>query len=119
MRWCNLRFDEANHNPVAVIDKDDSKNILVRNVVRGKKITLDATASYDPDGDTPSFKWWIYTEPSSSTGIIRKNNSPVVKIEIPESSPAGGDVHVILEVTDDGYPKLYSYRRVILKVMNP
>jgi hypothetical protein len=115
MRWCKLKPEEANHNPIAVVDNDYSKEVLVRKVKQGQTVTLDATESHDPNGNKLSFNWWIYSEPSSSSGILLENNKPIVSIKIPESSP-DGNVHVILEVKDDGSPNLYSYRRVILQV---
>jgi hypothetical protein len=38
-------------------------------------------------------------------------------MKIPASAPAG-DIHVILEVADDGQPRLFSFRRVVLRVIS-
>jgi hypothetical protein len=118
MRWCVLGYEEANHNPVAVIGNDKSRNVIVREVKNGETVSLDASASYDPDGDNISFKWWIYHEPSSLSSVaLRNSDKAIAHLEIPES-PLAGDVHVILEVSDEGEPKLTSFRRVVLRVMD-
>ena len=115
MRWNLLPFAEANHNPVAIIDKDASRSIIKRKVKPGKTITLDASSSYDPDKDKISFNWWIYNEISTSKVNLSNTSEPVVKIEVPLSA-SQGEVHVILELKDDGDPQLSAYRRVILKI---
>jgi hypothetical protein len=115
MRWCKLPFDEANHNPVAVIGKDKSSDILFQKVKSGQKLTIDASSSFDPDGDNLSFRWWVYSECSSSEIILSNSNTSILSAEIPLSA-SDGQVHIILEITDEGQPKMTSYRRVILHV---
>jgi hypothetical protein len=115
MRWCKLSYANANHNPVAVIGKDKSCKILHMNVRLGQNINIDASGSYDPDGDQIGFKWWIYNEISASDVILNNQGKPVVNMEIPESA-SGKEIHLVLEVTDNGTPWLVSYRRVILHV---
>jgi hypothetical protein len=115
MRWCLLPFEEANHNPVALIDKDASRSVIKRKVKPGKTLTLDASSSYDPDKDNISFNWWVYNEISSSSVNLSNTDKPVVEIQVPGSAP-NGEVHLILEVKDDGDPQLFAYRRVILQI---
>jgi hypothetical protein len=118
MRWCILNYQEANHNPIAIINRDKSKRAIVLEVKPGETVTLDASASHDPDGDNLIFKWWIYHEPSSLTSVIlHHRDKAIARLEIPELSPTG-DVHVILEISDDGEPRLSSFRRVVLRVMD-
>lgn len=115
MRWCRLSYDEANHNPVAAIGKDTSRDILKMKAKQGQKLEVDASESYDPDGDKIRYNWWIYNEISAAGAGLENSDQAVVRVQIPESS-AGKEIHLILEVTDDGTPQLTSYRRVVLQI---
>lgn len=115
VRWCVLPYSKTNHNPVAIIDSDQSKNILVKYARPGQTITMDASESFDPDKDKILFNWWIYHEVSSSIAILKNNMGNKVKVSIPDTA-LPGDVHVILEIKDNGNPVLTSYRRVIIKI---
>ena len=108
-------YAEANHNPVAVIGNDTTKAVLIKKVKPGEIITIDASKTYDPDGDNLNFNWWIYQE-ISTPGIILKNNKvKQLELEIPKSN-ARGQIHLILEVKDRGVPELYAYRRIVLEI---
>ncbi len=115
MSWCVLSYKDANHNPVAVIDGDSTQNILIRKVKPGKYVLLNGASSYDPDGGQLHYNWWIYKEVSLSNATIENNSNAIAKINISKSTP-GSEIHIIMEITDDGNPKLYAYRRVILKI---
>lgn len=115
IRWCVLPYGEANHNPVAIIDGDRSKNILVRNTYPGKTITINASESFDPDNDKIIFNWWLYHEASSSVAIIKDSTKSKVKVKVQDTAPCG-DIHLILEIRDNGDPALISYRRVVITV---
>lgn len=115
MRWCKLSYDEANHNPVGVIGKDATRDILKMKVKKGQTVEMDASASYDPDGDNIRYNWWIYKEISASGASLENSDQAVVHVQVPESS-SGEEIHLILEVTDNGNPALTSYRRVVLQV---
>jgi hypothetical protein len=98
----------------------------------GQSITLDAAGSSDPDGQTLRYRWWVYAEAGWSgahpadvtiSGEDQqraevKVNSPCSPAWIPGLIPCRGDgiAHIILEVTDDGSPRLTSYRRIVLHV---
>jgi hypothetical protein len=112
MDWCIKPYEEANHEPVAVIDGEASIKINP-----GEKVKINAKGSYDPDGDKLSYKWWIYKEAGSYQGKFKLSGEHCeeVTIEIPLDAPAG-IIHLILSLTDDGKPALTSYRRIIITV---
>ncbi|WP_159520519.1 nucleoside hydrolase-like domain-containing protein [Sunxiuqinia indica] len=116
MHWCVSSFEKTNHNPAASINGDSGKKIILKRVKPGEAITIDASASSDPDGNKLSFNWWIYHEVSTTFGIITNKNKAHTKLKIPKQAPKG-EIHIILEVKDDGTPNLVSYRRLIVNVI--
>lgn len=116
MRWCTLSFEEANHNPIAIIGNDGTKQIVNLEIEPGQKITIDASGSSDPDRDKIGYNWCIYQEASSSVAILKNTHESKVELLAQEEAPAG-EIHVILEVKDNGVPSLISYRRIIVKVL--
>jgi hypothetical protein len=106
--WCVKEFDEANHAPIAKV-----KGALKRKVKAGETVKLAATAT-DPDGDTLTCKWWQYAEADSAAANVTISNSDSLEnasFVVPDEP--GKQVHIILEVTDDGTPALVGYQRVI------
>lgn len=124
MDWCVANdFKQANHNPIAVLNGDRTKNVLHLTVPPGETLTLNAEGSSDPDGDALELRWWIYPEASTlrdakgrrfpdrvtlsaTRGVSTRFVAPVVSQ--PET------VHVILEIEDRGTPSLFAYRRAVL-----
>ena len=106
----------GNRNPVIVLDGDDGISILTKNPRQGTAVTLDASKTFDPDGDNLKFNWWIQSDAGSYTRDIKisNSNSSRATVEIPDKS-AGRTFHVICEVTDDGTHNLASYRRIIFE----
>lgn len=118
MQWSvSSKFNESNHHPVAFIGKDKTKRIIEKRVKKGGVVKLNSSKSYDPDGDTMSWKWIYYKDASSFDGdvVLDKTSDSVCEISIPENSE-GKTIHIVLELTDNGVPALTSYRRVILYV---
>lgn len=108
-------YNKANHNPEIVLNGKAGKSIAMANIKAGDQVIISAVGSKDPDGDNLNFRWFIYREAGSLTGI------PDLKIadakEISFLMPAldkGQSLHLILEVKDTGSPSLFSYRRIIL-----
>ena len=125
MDWCVKSKDEANHNPVVVIDDDKSKDVLTRNVKPGDKIRLSAAGSSDPDGDELKYHWFHYSEAERDLLNVRQQksaeltgaDSAEVTVTVPAKPPRGTrNLHIILDVKDNGTPSLHAYRRVILKM---
>jgi hypothetical protein len=112
MAWCHTSYDEANHEPEARLAGPPR-----REVQPGEEVVLDASGSTDPDGDRLSFRWWVYPEPGTYRGplTIGDAQEPVARVVAP-AVERPETIHVILEVTDDGEPRLTSYRRVVVTV---
>jgi hypothetical protein len=114
MDWA--KEGKGNRNPIVDINKKDGIDILENKPKQGKKFTLDASNSYDPDGDELTFKWWVQPEAGTYKQdiAISGNNTSRAIVNIPSDS-AGKTFHVICDVTDDGTPNLTSYRRIIFE----
>lgn len=109
-------FSKANHNPKIKLNGNEGKAIASAQVKAGEKVQLSAEGSTDPDGDQLNYNWFVYREAGGYDGTLKLTNNISEKIEflMPELKP-GQTIHIILEVKDSGKPKLFSYRRIILK----
>lgn len=111
MDWCVKDFEHANHAPVAEV-----KGALTRNSKPGETVTLSATAT-DPDGDSLTCKWWQYVDADSvAASVIIVNSDSLDNASFIVPDEPGKQVHIILEVTDNGEPSLVGYRRVICNI---
>jgi hypothetical protein len=90
--------------------------VVTIKVKPGKTIKLDASKSFDPDGDNLNFNWFVYREVGNYNGTLNISNpsSAKQKLVVPDDVK-GKEIHVILELKDNGKPGLVSYRRFILK----
>ena len=115
LQWSVKSPQEVNHEPVAAIGKDSSNKIIRMKVKPGKTIRLDASKSSDPDGNQLSYNWFFYKNASSYTGTVLPENekNAVLNLKVPNDL-GENDIHLILEVRDNGNPSLVNYRRVIL-----
>jgi hypothetical protein len=134
MTWTVSDFAHANHNPIAIVNGKMGTEPIEMDVKAGDAVTLDAGQSSDPDGQAIHFHWFHYAEAGSADGNIAtvtlagadtarvtlRADSPCHALWLP-LIPCKGDgvAHIILAVTDDGTPRLTSYRRVILHVKAP
>lgn len=105
----------GNRNPVVIIGKNRGIQPIARVAKRGEVLRIDASKSFDPDGDSLRFRWFIIPEAGSYPGSVtlEKSNSDKVTLHIP-SDAAGHTLHLICEVTDNGIHNLAGYRRVII-----
>lgn len=115
MDWA--KDGKGNRNPVVVVNKDKGLKPLAMVCKPGEKVKLDASNTFDPDGDALRYKWWVIPEAGTYTGevVISNNGSGVATLNVP-SNGAGKSIHVICEVTDNGVPNLTSYRRMIVDI---
>lgn len=111
------RYEMANHHPKPVISNYGSTAPIYINAHAGKELTLNAGQSSDPDGDSLSFNWSFYPEPSTYKGRLEITNANSTDLELKIPAEAKGkSIHLILEVTDNGQPSLTSYKRVVISV---
>ncbi|HET6207108.1 MAG TPA: nucleoside hydrolase-like domain-containing protein [Terracidiphilus sp.] len=132
MDWTVKDFAHANHNPMLVVNGQPGTAPIEIEADAGQSISLDAAGSSDPDGQLLHYKWWVYPEAGltgthgAAVTIAEQDkqqakvtvNSPCRELWIPGLIPCRGEgvAHIILEVTDEGSPRLTSYRRVLLHV---
>ncbi len=114
--WSVKEPGEVNREPVAVVNGDPSNKIIRLKESPGETITLDASGSFDPDGDEISFHWFRYETADSYTGEfeISDHEDAVQKMVVPQDMN-DSNIHIVLEVKDHGDPQLVVYRRVIIE----
>lgn len=113
MDWCVKDYAAANHPPVVKLSHSSKID-----VVSGEYCVLNAAKSYDPDGDHLSFLWFPYKEAGtckSAVKLFEPENVYKVAFIAPEADQ-DETIHIILRVTDHGYPALSRYQRVIICV---
>ena len=98
MQWA--AEGRGNHNPVVVVHSTAG--------------CLDASKSFDPDGDSLTFRWWQQTELGGDTLVLHDTDKPVLIYDKPVNAQSGQTFHIICEVHDDGPFHLVSYRRIII-----
>ncbi|WP_372772622.1 nucleoside hydrolase-like domain-containing protein [Mangrovibacterium sp.] len=123
MDWTILPVEKANHPPVVKIEGE--KLIEAR---KGDRIELSAVGSSDPDGDALSYNWFCYAEAGTFPVSSARSGQPIeirnfdqqkAWFTVPTSrimEPGVGTIHLILEVTDHGTPRLTRYKRIIVNV---
>ncbi len=100
-----------NHAPVTQL-----KGASKRYAKPEETVKLEATAK-DPDGNNLTYKWWQYADADSarSTVTIGHANSLDQASVVAPNEP-GKQIHLILEVTDNGTPQLTGYQRIICDI---
>ena len=101
MQWA--AEGKGNLNPYIVISNDTINSL-----------SLDASKSFDPDGDNLQFSWWQQPEIGKTKVKIEQADQPIATLRIPADAK-GDTIHIICEVHDDGPYHLPAYRRIIIK----
>ncbi len=78
-------------------------------------IRMDASKSFDPDGDSLSFLWWQQPEIGHTRIAIDDADQSIATVRIPAKA-VGDTIHLICEVHDNGPFHLVSYRRIIITI---
>lgn len=139
MQWSlPTNASRANHHPVISINGSAALAPLKLNVEAGSTFTLNAAKTLDPDGDRLTFRWFQYKEPGTNDwnvagkvpalNVNTAQGGRLAEIQVPtEKESCNGEgvnpsgcwlLHLILEVTDNGYHPLTSYRRILLQTTN-
>jgi hypothetical protein len=110
--WCVLPFDEANHAPVVTLN-----HAAALKAKPGSTVSLSGSAT-DPDGNALGYSWWQYFEVDTYGGKVNFTSlaNGQTTIVVPTDAKPGETIHVILEVSDGGQPKLTRYKRVVVEV---
>ena len=110
---------KGNRNPVVVLNDEKGIDILTMKPRQNETVVMDASKSFDPDGDQLTFKWWILPEAGTYTQNVNisNSNSSVATLDVP-SNAVGKSFHLICEVTDNGTHNLSAYRRIIFEPTN-
>ena len=105
MQWA--AEGKGNLNPYVVIPNDSINITMI-------SLSLDASKSFDPDGDNLQFSWWQQPEIGKTKVTIEQADQPIATLRIPADAK-GDTIHIICEVHDDGPYHLPAYRRIIIK----
>jgi hypothetical protein len=114
--WCVTDFASANHNPVAVLNGDGSRRIVELSARSEETVALSAAGSHDADGDTLEALWSLYLEAGTFRGPIQLAAEGLTTRFVAPPVREPETVHVILEVRDDGEPRLSAFRRAVIAV---
>lgn len=113
MEWAGT--GQGNINPVVVVNGDNTLAPISMEATCGQTVVLDASASYDPDGDTLSYRWWLQSDIGNCPQDIKLAQQDAhASLEIPKNA-AGAEIHLVCEVHDNGRIPLVSYRRIIIR----
>lgn len=111
--WCVKPYQQANHPPIVKLEHARDLRVRV-----GESVSLSAKGTTDPDGNALTYRWWQFVEADSAETRVRiaDANSPLASFVVPDER--GKQVHIVLEVTDNGSPPLARYQRVVCEIQD-
>jgi hypothetical protein len=132
MNWTVADYAHANHAPVVEVNGQSGTAPIHIDAKVCETVVLDASRSHDPDGQKLHYHWFHYAEAGSADGNLADvsiDGAETAKATVTPTAacrplwlPLGpkcsgtGVAHIILAVTDEGTPRMTTYRRIILKV---
>jgi hypothetical protein len=79
------------------------------------KLSAAGTDAGDP-GQAVKTCWWIYPEAGTLTGAALTQAGGLTTEVVLPATTTPGTVHVILQAEDNGAPRLFAYRRIVIDV---
>lgn len=134
MQWTVSEFENAFHQPIVKVNGSDSFRPMEIDTEVESTVILDASESFDLNGNHLQFKWWHYREVSvTQSNIVEvpeiafeklNDSGSIVHFQAPDFKTSCHNVfgrplesckefHVILEVSNEG---TRAYKRVVLKM---
>jgi hypothetical protein len=119
MDWCVEPYENANHNPVIVLNDSENHTIVNIAAMPEENLSFNASQSYDPDKKQKlTFSWWIYPEAGSYKGDISLKDPDQKKLVLTVPGNASGkQIHLILNVSDNSnIAPMHDVRRIVINV---
>jgi hypothetical protein len=105
---------KGNRNPIVDINGTRGSIPIYVTASKGETFVIDASGSYDPDGDALDFNWWIQRDAGNCPQHVQLNTQDAkASLAIPSETPC--EIHVVCEVRDHGHIPLVGYRRIVIK----
>lgn len=113
--WPKYRRDNQNsssgvnpHSPEAIVSSDTLY------ISQGQVITLDGSASFDPDDDPLTFKWRVIDKPTGSSLRFSDSTASITSVNL--TNEYFGEYTFLLTVSD--YQDGYDYKIIFVKYDN-
>lgn len=105
---------QGNLNPVAIVNGEKGTDAIIIKAKAGQIVKLDASESFDPDGDELSFSWWQQIGIGNTKIEIANDKSSSIDVQMPDAF-YDDEIHIICEIHDNSEYSLPAYRRIIIR----